>query len=160
VAAVQPGVGEHVLDLYAGVGAFSATLAGAVGPAGAVLGLEAAPAAVADAAENLSDLPWATVRLARVSPMSIGEASTATDVVVLDPPRAGAGPGVMAAIMALQPRAVGYVSCDPATLARDIAVAAEAGWRLASLRAFDAFPMTQHIECVAALRPPTGNPAP
>jgi tRNA/tmRNA/rRNA uracil-C5-methylase (TrmA/RlmC/RlmD family) len=59
----------------------------------------------------------------------------------------------MTALLDLRPRAVGYVSCDPATLARDVAVAREAGWRLAALRAFDAFPMTHHVECVAALNP-------
>ena len=56
-------------------------------------------------------------------------------------------------MLALDPRAVGYVSCDPATLARDVATAAASGWRLAGLRAFDAFPMTHHVECVAVLLP-------
>jgi tRNA/tmRNA/rRNA uracil-C5-methylase (TrmA/RlmC/RlmD family) len=80
------------------------------------------------------------------------------DVVVLDPPRAGAGRDVMEAVLELRPRTVGYVSCDPATLARDVAVAAESGWQLVSLRAFDAFPMTAHVECVAALvRPAPGH---
>jgi tRNA/tmRNA/rRNA uracil-C5-methylase (TrmA/RlmC/RlmD family) len=73
--------------------------------------------------------------------------------VVLDPPRAGAGREVMTAILGLRPRVVGYVSCDPGTLARDVAVAADNGWRLTALRAFDAFPMTQHVECVATLQP-------
>ena len=75
---------------------------------------------------------------------------------MLDPPRAGAGRGAgpaPAARRAAGLRRVAYVSCDPATLARDIAVFAELGWRLDALRAFDAFPMTHHVECVATLVP-------
>jgi tRNA/tmRNA/rRNA uracil-C5-methylase (TrmA/RlmC/RlmD family) len=59
----------------------------------------------------------------------------------------------MAALLAMRPRAVGYVACDPAALARDVRVADDAGWRLAALRAFDAFPMTHHVECIALLEP-------
>jgi tRNA/tmRNA/rRNA uracil-C5-methylase (TrmA/RlmC/RlmD family) len=77
----------------------------------------------------------------------------APDIVVLDPPRAGAGTDVMAAVLAMRPRAVAYVSCDPAGLARDLRAAVDAGWRLAALRAFDCFPMTQHVETVALLAP-------
>jgi len=81
---------------------------------------------------------------------------------VLDPPRAGAGRAVIERLLGPRPgdrgtggrlRRVAYVSCDPATLARDIAVFGELGWALAGLRAFDAFPMTHHLECVAALVP-------
>ena len=73
----------------------------------------------------------------------------AADVVVLDPPRTGAGRGVCAEVAALRPRVVAYVACDPAALARDTAYLADAGYRLDTLRAFDAFPMTHHVECVA-----------
>jgi tRNA/tmRNA/rRNA uracil-C5-methylase (TrmA/RlmC/RlmD family) len=73
------------------------------------------------------------------------------DVVVLDPPREGAKRAVVDAIAALAPRAVAYVACDPAALARDLAYFAAAGYRLADLRAFDLFPMTHHVECVALL---------
>ncbi|HEY8719369.1 MAG TPA: hypothetical protein VIM26_12345, partial [Pengzhenrongella sp.] len=59
-----------------------------------------------------------------------------------------------AALLALRPRAIGYLACDPASLARDVRVALDTGWRLAGLRAFDAFPMTHHVECVALLSPP------
>jgi tRNA/tmRNA/rRNA uracil-C5-methylase (TrmA/RlmC/RlmD family) len=61
---------------------------------------------------------------------------------------------VIRAVLDLRPRAVAYVACDPAALARDVATARESGWELASLAAFDAFPMTHHVECVAALAPP------
>jgi tRNA/tmRNA/rRNA uracil-C5-methylase (TrmA/RlmC/RlmD family) len=158
--AVRPRAGERVLDLYAGAGALTAALAEAVGPTGQVLGVEASADAVRDAAENLRDLPWASVRRARVTAAELARLHTVPDVVVLDPPRAGAGPEVMRAILALRPRTVGYVSCDPATLARDVAAAAEAGWRLTALRAFDAFPMTHHVECVATLKAPKDQAAP
>jgi len=73
--------------------------------------------------------------------------------VVLDPPRTGARRDVVAAIADLAPRAVAYVACDPAALARDVAFFAEHGYDLATVRAFDLFPMTHHVECVAVLRP-------
>jgi tRNA/tmRNA/rRNA uracil-C5-methylase (TrmA/RlmC/RlmD family) len=135
-------------------------VAEAVGRTGEVLGLEASPDAVRDAADNLRDLPWASVRRARVTAAELAALHTRPDVVVLDPPRAGAGTDVMRAILALRPRAVGYVSCDPATLARDVAAATAAGWQLTALRAFDAFPMTHHVECVATLKPPIGPTSP
>ena len=72
---------------------------------------------------------------------------------MLDPPRTGAGREVMQALLELRPRRIGYVACDPAALARDVATARAAGWRLSALRAFDAFPMTHHVECVALLEP-------
>jgi tRNA/tmRNA/rRNA uracil-C5-methylase (TrmA/RlmC/RlmD family) len=142
---VQPG--ERVLDLYSGAGLFTALLAEAVGVTGSVLGVELSRSAVADAAANLAELPQARVEAGRVTPDAVVDA----DVIVLDPPRSGAGRDVMAAIGAHARRAIGYVACDPAALARDVRTAMDAGWRLASLRAFDAFPMTQHVECVALL---------
>jgi tRNA/tmRNA/rRNA uracil-C5-methylase (TrmA/RlmC/RlmD family) len=154
LAAVRPRPGERAVDLYAGAGALTAALAGAVGPDGSVVGVEASAQAVADAADNLADLPWAAVRRGRVTPQALGALEPRPDLVVLDPPRAGAGPDVMSAIVAAGPRTVGYVSCDPATLARDVAAAARHGWRLTALRAFDAFPMTHHVECIATLEPP------
>ncbi|WP_375475547.1 class I SAM-dependent RNA methyltransferase [uncultured Jatrophihabitans sp.] len=158
LAAVEPRPGETALDLYAGAGLLTAALAEAVGRDGSVLGIEADPQAVADAAANLRDLPWATVRRGRVGTGSGGELWPAhVDLVVLDPPRTGAGPDVMRRIAATRPRAIGYVSCDAGTLARDVAALREAGWTLAALRAFDAFPMTQHVECLATLRPAPGG---
>jgi tRNA/tmRNA/rRNA uracil-C5-methylase (TrmA/RlmC/RlmD family) len=73
--------------------------------------------------------------------------------VVLDPPREGARRPVVEAVAALAPRAVAYVACDPAALARDVATFAEHGYVLTTLRAFDLFPMTHHVECVALLEP-------
>jgi tRNA/tmRNA/rRNA uracil-C5-methylase (TrmA/RlmC/RlmD family) len=72
---------------------------------------------------------------------------------VLDPPRSGAGKAVIRDVARLGPRAVAYVACDPAALARDVGYAREAGLELRDLRVFDAFPMTHHLECVALLEP-------
>jgi tRNA/tmRNA/rRNA uracil-C5-methylase (TrmA/RlmC/RlmD family) len=155
--AVQPG--ESALDLYAGAGLFSALLARAVGPTGQVVGLESDAQAVTDAAANLAPFAWAEMRRARIDERVVGGLDIEPAVVVLDPPRSGAGPAVMSAVLNLgaarrrPPRVVVYVACDPASLARDVRAAAEEGWQLRSLRAFDAFPMTHHIECIATLTP-------
>jgi tRNA/tmRNA/rRNA uracil-C5-methylase (TrmA/RlmC/RlmD family) len=160
--AAAPRPGERVLDLYAGSGLFTAALASAVTASGRVVGLEAEPDAVTDAGHNLADKPWAAVRRAAVSAESIAAAAVelagpdeprGVSIVVLDPPRSGAGREVLGAIMAVEPRIIVYVACDPAALARDVRFAMDAGWRLDELSAFDAFPMTHHVECVAVLRP-------
>ncbi|MGH8829129.1 MAG: RNA methyltransferase, partial [Jiangellaceae bacterium] len=75
------------------------------------------------------------------------------DLIVLDPPRAGAGKQTVNHLAGLGARRIAYVACDPAALARDLVHFAADGYRLASLRAFDIFPMTHHVECVAILRP-------
>lgn len=146
--------GERALDLYAGAGLFTAALAAAVGPSGRVLGLEGDAAAVRAATGNLAGLGWAEVRR---SPVTAGTVRATLaelgrpDVVVLDPPRTGAGAEVLRAVLAAAPRTLVYVACDPAALARDVRTALDAGWQLAELTAFDAFPMTHHVECVAIL---------
>jgi tRNA/tmRNA/rRNA uracil-C5-methylase (TrmA/RlmC/RlmD family) len=151
---LRPRPGESVADLYAGAGLFTALLGDAVGPMGSVVAVEGSTRACADAARNTDDQPWVRIRTAAVSAALVSR--LAVDLVVLDPPRAGAGLEVSAALAALRPRAVGYVSCDPATLARDLAVFREAGWDVASLRAFDLYPQTEHVELVAVLTPPGG----
>ena len=151
VEGLAPRPGERVLDLYAGVGLFSAALAERVGPAGHVLAVEGDETAVEDAAANLADLPQVSVLVGRVD-RALGDVPAA-DLVVLDPPRTGAKRDVVAAIAATSPRAIAYVACDPAALARDVAFFAEHGYELSSLRAFDLFPMTHHVECVALLEP-------
>jgi tRNA/tmRNA/rRNA uracil-C5-methylase (TrmA/RlmC/RlmD family) len=152
---LAPRRGEHALDLYAGVGLFSAALGARVGRTGQVVAVEADEEAVKDAVANLADLPQAAVLHARVdrAMRDPGTVAAHADVVVLDPPRTGARREVVAAVAARSPRAVAYVACDPAALARDVALFAEHGYRLASLRAFDLFPMTHHVECVAILTP-------
>jgi tRNA/tmRNA/rRNA uracil-C5-methylase (TrmA/RlmC/RlmD family) len=170
---LAPKAGETAWDLYGGAGLFAAAVASAVGAAGAVTLVESAPEGVAAARQNLADLPVrvmeSTVERA-VAPRRSGRGPAKgrstlplrsgaamlqgpVDLVVLDPPRAGAGKRVVAAIAAAEPRAVSYVACDPAALARDVATFRELGWELAALRAFDCFPHTQHVECVALLVP-------
>lgn len=140
----------HAWDLYAGVGLFAAVLAEQVGVGGSVLAVESSRQAVADGRRNLADLPQVHWSLGGVA-KAIDRTETRPDVVVLDPPRKGAGRPVVEAISAAGPERVVYVACDPAALARDVATFAAGGYRLADLRAFDAFPMTQHVECIALL---------
>jgi tRNA/tmRNA/rRNA uracil-C5-methylase (TrmA/RlmC/RlmD family) len=141
--------------LYAGAGLFTAVLAEQVGPDGLVIGVEASAAAVGDATANLADLGQVRMRQASVTPhliAELGQQAGPVAAVVLDPPRSGAGPQVMAALCALLPRTIVYVACDPAALARDSAVALARGWTLAALGGYDAFPMTHHVECIATFR--------
>jgi tRNA/tmRNA/rRNA uracil-C5-methylase (TrmA/RlmC/RlmD family) len=145
--------GSHAWDLYAGVGLFAAVLAGQVGERGSVLAVESSRQAVADGQRNLADLPQVSWQIDRVDRALAQPPELRPEVVVLDPPRKGAGRPVVDAIAAAAPQRVVYVACDPAALARDVATFAEHGYRLTELRAFDAFPMTHHVECIALLRP-------
>lgn len=138
--------GERCLDLYAGVGLFAGVLADAVGPE-RVVAVEAEPRAAAAASRNLPGVEVVTARVERW----LARQAVDVDVVVLDPPRRGAGRAVVDGVAALGPRSVVYVACDPAALARDVATFAGHGYRMAALRAFDLFPMTAHVECVARL---------
>jgi tRNA/tmRNA/rRNA uracil-C5-methylase (TrmA/RlmC/RlmD family) len=151
ISAADPQPGELALDLYCGVGLFAAAVGEAVGEGGRVWGVESDSRALADARRNLHDLPWVDLSCERVERALWQLAGTTVDLVVLDPPRAGAGRKVIEAVAELAPRRVVYVACDPAALARDVSYAREAGYRLSGLRAFDLFPMTHHMECVAIL---------
>jgi tRNA/tmRNA/rRNA uracil-C5-methylase (TrmA/RlmC/RlmD family) len=148
-AACAPG--SCAWDLYSGVGLFAAVLAGQIGPDGTVLAVESDAVAAEEAADNLADLEQVRVFRGRVERVLAAPDLPAPSVVVLDPPRKGAGRVVVDAIAAREPDRVVYVACDPAALARDVALFAAHGYRLERLRAFDAFPMTHHVECVALL---------
>jgi tRNA/tmRNA/rRNA uracil-C5-methylase (TrmA/RlmC/RlmD family) len=181
LAGLQPRPGDMALDLYCGAGLFAGVLAPAVGPQGTVVGVEADDAAVRDARYNLREYPWVRVYrgdvaavLARgVAPSQTPREGMARGVdpprpprgairrggfpparlAVADPPRSGLAREVIDYLSAAG-RGVdrlAYVSCDPATLARDIGLLTGRGWALDGLRAFDAFPMTHHVECVASL---------
>jgi tRNA/tmRNA/rRNA uracil-C5-methylase (TrmA/RlmC/RlmD family) len=152
---LAPQPGERVLDLYAGAGLFAAAIADAVGSSGSVLAVEGDRRAVAHGATNTTSRPWVEWRQGRVDRMirPLVRQQIHADLVVLDPPRTGAGRAVCRDIAALTPRAIAYVACDPAALARDTAYLQSGGYRLTSLRAFDAFPMTHHVECIAVLIP-------
>jgi tRNA/tmRNA/rRNA uracil-C5-methylase (TrmA/RlmC/RlmD family) len=143
-----PRPGESALDLYAGVGLFARFLLDEVGPTGRVVAVEGDPTASALSATNC---PGAEVRVGGVAEVLATAYDDPFDLVVLDPPREGARRPVVEAIAARSPRAVAYVACDPAALARDLATFAEHGYALRELRAFDLFPMTHHVECVALL---------
>jgi tRNA/tmRNA/rRNA uracil-C5-methylase (TrmA/RlmC/RlmD family) len=151
---VRPG--ETVLDLYAGAGLFGGALAPAVGETGRVVCVESDRGACAAADANLAGFPQAEVWEGDVDAEGLTgllQELGSPDVVVLDPPRAGAGPAVSRLLAATGARAVVYVACDPAALARDVAAFAASGYRMAAVRGFDAFPMTAHVECVALLVP-------
>jgi tRNA/tmRNA/rRNA uracil-C5-methylase (TrmA/RlmC/RlmD family) len=150
----DPSPGERAWDLYCGAGVFAARLAEAVGPAGTVLGVESARAAVADGVAALRDMPWAILSAQRVERwISERSAGTAPDVVVLDPPRSGAGKAVVTPLTAAAPARIVHLGCDPASFARDIGLYRACGYTPTRLRAFDAFPGTHHVECMALLEP-------
>jgi tRNA/tmRNA/rRNA uracil-C5-methylase (TrmA/RlmC/RlmD family) len=144
---LEPGRGERAWDLYGGAGLF----AGALSPRVAeVVLVESSVPAVAAARSSLADLRNVHIVQSTVERF---RSSRRPDIVVLDPPRTGAGSAVVRRLAAAGPRAVAYVACDPAAFARDVATFGRLGWRLAALRAYDCFPMTHHVECVGLLVP-------
>ncbi|WP_181792867.1 class I SAM-dependent RNA methyltransferase [Streptomyces sp. WELS2] len=157
VTAVMQGLlprkGEMALDLYCGVGLFAGALADRLGEQGAVLGIESGKRAVEDARHNLADFPRVRIEQGKVESVLPRTGITEVDLVVLDPPRAGAGRKTVAHLSTLGARRIAYVACDPAALARDLGYFREGGYRVRTLRAFDLFPMTHHVECVAILEP-------
>jgi tRNA/tmRNA/rRNA uracil-C5-methylase (TrmA/RlmC/RlmD family) len=148
---LEPRPGEKVLDLYSGVGLFTRFLADAVGPGGRVVAVEGDRTATGHARDNLAGLQQVRVECGSVDRVLAASYDEPFDLVVLDPPREGARRKVVEQVADRAPRAVAYVACDPAALARDVAAFAELGYRLQELRAFDLFPMTHHVECVALL---------
>ncbi|MBA0052017.1 class I SAM-dependent RNA methyltransferase [Streptomyces sp. AJS327] len=170
---LTPRRGETALDLYCGAGLFAGALADRVCPPrdeagqdgpgrkrkggadreGAVLGIEASKRAVEDARHNLAGFDRVRVEQGRVETVLPRTGITEADIVVLDPPRAGAGERLVRHVAGLGPRRVAYVACDPAALARDLGYFRDAGYSPRFLRAFDLFPVTHHMECVAILEP-------
>ena len=144
--------GSVVADLYAGAGLFTAPLADAVGETGSVLSVEGAPGTSKDARKNLHGAPQVEIAQGRVERI-LRQKPRNFDALVLDPPRAGAGKAVVGQLMAASPRAIAYVSCDPASFARDVGYFQQGGWSLAGLRALDLYPHTHHLETVALLVP-------
>ncbi len=147
-AALGPVRGGTLLDLYAGVGLFAATVGA---EAAKVIAVESWKPAARDARRNLRSHPDATVlqddvakALARVP---------AADLVVIDPPRAGAGAVALGRVAALRPRAIALVSCDPAALARDVRTLTDLGYGAAWVQPVDLFPQTAHVEALTALYP-------
>lgn len=150
--AINDARGETALDLYCGAGLFTLPLARRFSR---VIGIEAHPGAVAYAQLNLSTahLPNARIEHRIVGEWLLENAASlsAIDFLLLDPPRTGAEEGVIDAILTMRPKRVSYVSCDPATLARDLRGLMGGGYRLDSIAGFDMFPQTHHVETVAHL---------
>jgi tRNA/tmRNA/rRNA uracil-C5-methylase (TrmA/RlmC/RlmD family) len=143
--------GDHLIDLYGGVGLFALALLETIGTTGRIDLVEGSKSATADAAVNFVGAENVKIHTGDVE--KILPRFSSADVVILDPPRDGAKKNVIASLVACQPRAIVYVACDPAALARDSALLRDANYTLEKVRAFDLFPMTHHIECVALFTP-------
>lgn len=144
--------GSSVADLYAGAGLFTAWAAAHTGAEGSVLSVEGAPGSSASAAQLFADSPQVEVLQSPVESML--DRLSRRDVILLDPPRTGAGERVIAGIDAAAPREVLYVSCEPSSFARDAKSLMGRGWELADLKVFDLYPNTHHMESVALFRAP------
>ena len=152
---------ENLLDLYCGVGSIGLFCADS---AKYVLGIEAVKEAVVDANRNAAingivNARFLTGKAEEVLPELLGgtgdedlvKVAGNADVVILDPPRSGCHEDLLDAVVTVNPERVVYVSCDPATLARDVAYLAERGYELKEATPFDMFPWTLHVETIALL---------
>ena len=152
VQAAGLGGGETVFDLYSGTGTISLFLAE---KAGHVYGIEYSRAAVQDAEKNaqangVGNVSFIAGDVAEKI-VDLRDKGIAPDVIVLDPPRAGCETSVLETAAAMGPRRIVYVSCNPATLARDLAILAELGYVTQAVQPVDMFPQTYHVECVAVI---------
>jgi len=143
--------GENVLDLYGGVGLFTSACLKDVGTSGSIHLVEGSKDATADAKNNFA--AHSNVEISTGDVAKIITRINRADLVILDPPREGAGKEVVQEIARISPRSIVYVACDPAALARDTAYLHENGFSLEKIRAFDLFPMTHHIESIALFTP-------
>ncbi|HEY3364318.1 MAG TPA: 23S rRNA (uracil(1939)-C(5))-methyltransferase RlmD [Symbiobacteriaceae bacterium] len=143
---------ETVLDLYCGIGTISLFLAK---QARAVIGIEVVPEAIEDALVNARRNGVENVRYvcgdATAEMPKLAAEGTKADVIVVDPPRKGCDPPVLEAMAAMTPERIVYVSCNPASLARDLGLLAGLGYRTLEVQPVDMFPHTAHVECVAWL---------
>ena len=143
---------ETVIDAYCGIGTIGLCAAPL---AKQVIGVERNPAAVKDAAANARRNKIANARFVCADATEWMAAAAGEglhpDVVFLDPPRAGSTPECIAAVNKMKPRRIVYVSCDPETLARDVAAFTRLGWRAAKFCPVDLFPQTKHVETVCLL---------
>ena len=136
------------MDLYCGAGTIGICLSGM---AGEVVGLELVESAVADASRNCRRNGIDNCRfIAGDIRQSLGRLDVRPEVMIIDPPRAGMHPDVVDQVLDLGPERIVYVSCNPATMARDVALMKES-YRVAEVQPVDMFPHTYHIEAVARL---------
>ena len=148
----EPAPSEHLLDLYCGAGLFTHYLARDYK---LVTGIEENNTAVTAARENAeinnnSNTAFRSGRVEKIL-VRIAKSGPAPDTIILDPPRQGCLPGAIAGIAALSPKRIVYVSCNPATLARDLALLVKQNYHLQVVQPIDMFPHTYHIECVAKI---------
>jgi 23S rRNA (uracil1939-C5)-methyltransferase len=146
--ALRDASGESAIDLYSGVGLFTLPLSRQFKK---VVAVESNPTAVRFARRNLQHTN-ARVIAAGVAEWIRSAPMRDVDFVLLDPPRAGAESAVIKGILDLHPSQISYVSCDPATLARDLKKLLAGGYKIRSIRGFDLFPQTHHVETVVRLR--------
>lgn len=154
-AKVQPG--QSVIELYSGAGLITRFLAYQLGSEGALISIEGSKQAVADARRNMQNTHVnRDIRAGSINPRQIlrawSDLEDRPDLIVLDPPRSGAGRDVVQAIGQVSPERVVLVSCDPAAGARDLKEFIVAGFELESFHPIDLFPQTHHIEIVSSLR--------
>ena len=143
---------DTVLDLYCGVGTITLAMAGA---AGKVIGVEVIPQAVEDARDNAKRNGIENAEFfcgdAGQAALELEKNGIRADVVVVDPPRKGLNADTIEALHRFSPRRIVYVSCDPATLARDVALLKERGYRLKNAMAADLFPRCAHVESIVTM---------
>jgi len=140
--------GKLAWDLYAGVGLFSAALGSRFDR---VVAVESSPTSVRDLRHNLAGEPYRVAAANTLNFLRGVRPNAAPDLVVVDPPRAGLGKQVTARLAEIRPAHITYVSCDPATLSRDLKSLLDSGYHLRAMRMVDLFPQTFHLESVAIL---------
>ena len=141
-------IGDTVCDLYGGAGLFTAPVANLVGEKGRVHLIERDNDCIKDAKKMFQDKKNIIIHHGKVE-QKLGKIKN-IDIIILDPPRNGAGKQVIHQIIDKKPKSIVYVSCDPASLARDTKILIENNYTLNNIVGLDLFPMTHHIECIAS----------
>ena len=151
-AMAEPIADDTVLDLYCGTGTIGLTMAGDVRR---LIGVEAVPSAIRDARDNAARNGIANAAFREGDAGTLAQAllkeGVHPRVIILDPPRRGCDAATLSAVARLSPRRVVYISCDPATLARDVKILSQAGYAVKKAQPVDLFPRTPHVECAAQL---------